>query len=125
MTFLDVLGVGALLVLGFFLGYWRGQSRQGRRVLDYWLTATDGRVNWTRATAAVGLGSFLILQAAFIHIYVEMNGADLTEELLVMVAGSLGIAGINLGQYWVSRKGPPPPAAPATPRVSGEVSREP
>ena len=106
VTFLDVLWALALLAVGFFAGFWRGESVNGRKALDYWLTATDGRVNWSRATAAVGLGAFLVLQSTFIRVYVERHGEGLTEALLVMVTSTLAIAGINLGQYYVSKKLP-------------------
>lgn len=108
MTFLDVLWACALAGCGFFFGFWRGRSASGQRAIDYWLTASDGRVNWSRATAAVGLGSFLVLQSIFAKVYVERGGVALTEALLVMVSAALGLAGVNLAQYIVSKK----PTAP-------------
>jgi hypothetical protein len=94
------------LVLGFSLGFWRGRSEASMKVLDYWLTATDGRVNWSRVTAMVGLGAFVALTIIFLHVYHANNGKDMTEALLTMMGGALGLAGINLGQYIVSKKFP-------------------
>jgi hypothetical protein len=113
-----LLGLALTLIVGFFLGFWRGESASGRKVVDYWLTARDGRVNWSRATAAVGLLSFATLQVTFLFVYLERKGVGMTEELFVMIAASLGIAGINLGQYLVSKKLPDAPAPPPDERVS-------
>lgn len=100
----------ACLLGGFFIGFWRGESKQGRKAIDYWLTAEDGRVNWSRVTAAVGLTMFMMILIVFLHVYEEVNGKDMTEALFVMAGSALGLAGINLGQYIVSKK----PTAPGS-----------
>lgn len=104
MTFLYALSLLAALAVGFFFGFWRGESVNGRKAIDYWLTASDNRVNWSRVTAAVGLASFTALQSAFLCVYVKRSGEGLTEALLIMASAALALAGINLGQYIVSKK---------------------
>ena len=94
------------VVGGFTLGFWRGRSAASMNVLDYWLTSTDKRVNWSRVTAMVGLGAFVAITTVFLHVYHDKGGEGMADSLLFVLGGALGLAGINLGQYLVSKKFP-------------------
>lgn len=90
---------------------WSGRNAASKKLFDYWLTSEDGRVNWSRVTALVGLGIFVIASTVVLHVYHTImedptNTRDMGEALLFVIGGALGMAGINLGQYLVSKKFP-------------------
>lgn len=66
-----------------------------------WIAGSDGRVNWSRVTAAVGNVSWL---AIVVVVLARMDPkADNAPEILwPVVVGTLAILGVNLGQYGIN-----------------------
>ncbi len=86
------------------------------KAADYWLSAQDGRVNWTRMTAFVGLAIILAAVTAILIVYIASDG-EKGDMVLVLGTGLL-LAGINVGQLAVLRWRPDQTQQP---RPSGET----
>jgi len=68
-----------------------------KRFLDYWIGGSDGRVNWTRVTAAVALISWLGLMGTVLF----RMGNVIDKWLWPVIIGNLAMMGVNVAQFGI------------------------
>lgn len=89
-----------LWLLAVALAFLLGRIGRGSGRYAYWIGGSDGRVNWSRVTAATGIGTFVATVAVVLAKYVESPSlAD--EALWAILASELAVLGVNVAQFGV------------------------
>lgn len=140
-TVLRVLVAVLALLVGMELGV-RLARRKGapgdtplQRLTTFWLRGSDGRANYSRATAAAGLIGYGVLVGVVARKFLFDEKSQI-EALYAALVATCAMMGINLGQFGLSLnrdtkaqqisagQNPTPPVPPAPPTTTTTTTTE-